>query len=52
MHGLQPLAPAEVEQRSQPLDKLRPEIVRGVTRDGQLLLDGERLLALQPGTGP
>jgi purine-binding chemotaxis protein CheW len=51
VHGLQPLAAGEVEHRSQPLDKLRPEIVRGVTRDGHLLLDGARLLALQRDAG-
>ena len=52
VHGLQPLAIDEAERRSQPLESLQPEIVRGVTRDGHLLLDGERLLALQRSAGP
>lgn len=52
IHGLQPFAPQEVEHRSQPLEALRPEIVRGVTRDGRLLLDGDRLMGLQRDTGP
>lgn len=52
IHGLQPLHAEEVERRSQPLDSLRPEIVRGVTRDGHLLLDGERLLSLERSAGP
>jgi purine-binding chemotaxis protein CheW len=52
VHGIQSLTLGEVEQRSQALDKLGPDIVRGVTREGQLLLDGERLLALQPGARP
>lgn len=49
MHGLHELAPGEAERRSQPLDNLRPDLVRGVTREGHLVLDGRRLLALQPG---
>lgn len=52
IHGLQPLHAEEVERRSQPLDSLRPEIVSGLTRDGHLLLDGERLLSLQRSPGP
>jgi purine-binding chemotaxis protein CheW len=52
VQGLQPTPSGDVEQRSQPLDSLRPEIVRGMTREGQLLLDGARLLALQQGAGP
>jgi purine-binding chemotaxis protein CheW len=49
IHGLHELAPGEAERRSQPLDNLRPDLVRGVTREGHLVLDGRRLLALQPG---
>ena len=52
VHGLQWLAPGEVERRSQPLDSLRPEIVRGITADGHLLLDAERLLALHRHPAP
>jgi purine-binding chemotaxis protein CheW len=52
VHGLQPLAADEVERRSQPLENLRPEIVRGVTRDGHLWLAAERLLAMQRSSGP
>lgn len=50
VHGLQLLAADEVERRSQPLEGMRPDIVRGVTRDGHLFLDGERLL--QRGAAP
>ncbi|HET8745385.1 MAG TPA: chemotaxis protein CheW [Ramlibacter sp.] len=46
VHGLQALAPQQVDQRAEPLEGLRPEIVRGVTREGHLFLDGPRLLAL------
>jgi purine-binding chemotaxis protein CheW len=49
VHGLQELAAGEAERRSQALDNLRPDLVRGVTREGHLVLDGRRLLALQPG---
>jgi purine-binding chemotaxis protein CheW len=50
VHGLHELAPGEAERRSQALDNLRPDLVRGVTREGHLVLDGRRLMALQPGT--
>lgn len=46
VHGIQRLALEEAERRSEPLQNMRPEIVRGVTREGQLLLDGDHLLAL------
>ncbi len=49
VHGLQRLAAADAERRSAPLESVRPELVRGVTADGHLVLDGERLLALQRG---
>ena len=49
VHGLYELAAGVAERRSQPLDNLRPDLVRGVTREGHLVLDGRRLLALQPG---
>lgn len=52
IHALQALPPGEVERRSQPLEGLRPEIVRGVTADGQLLLDAESLLALHRAASP
>jgi chemotaxis signal transduction protein len=47
--GVRPFEPHVAEHRSRPLEALRPEVVRGVTRDGQLLLDAERLLALHRG---
>lgn len=46
IHGMQALPPGEAELRARPLEGLRPDMVRGVTAAGQLLLDGERLLAL------
>jgi chemotaxis signal transduction protein len=46
VHGLRRLPPQDAERRSQPLEGLRPEIVRAVTAQGQLLLDGARLLTL------
>lgn len=49
VHGLHELAAGAAERRSEALDALRPELVRGVTREGHLYLDGERLLSLQPG---
>jgi chemotaxis signal transduction protein len=52
IHGLQALPAGDVERRSQPLEGLRPEIVRGLTADGQLLLDAEPLLALHRAAGP
>lgn len=52
VRGLQPVAADAVDRRSQPLEGLRPDIVRGVTDDGHLLLDGPRLLALRVPAGP
>lgn len=49
VHGLQRLAAADAERRSAPLESVRPDLVRGVTADGHLVLDGERLLDLQRG---
>lgn len=46
LHGVVTLEPADAEHRSRLLQGLAPELVRGVTAAGQLLLDGERLLAL------
>lgn len=46
IHGLQALPAGAAELRARPLDELRPELVRGITAAGELLLDGERLLAL------
>jgi chemotaxis signal transduction protein len=43
---LRAVAPGEAESRSLPLEGLRPGFVRGVLRGGQLLLAGDRLLAL------
>jgi purine-binding chemotaxis protein CheW len=45
--GLAPLAAPEAERRGDALAELRPEIMRGVTGEGCLVLDPERLLALQ-----
>ena len=45
VHGLQPVAPAQAQARSRALEGVRPELVRGITAAGQLLLDGPRLLA-------
>jgi purine-binding chemotaxis protein CheW len=49
VHGLHELAAGAAERRSEALDALRPELVRGVTREGHVYLDGERLLSLEPG---
>jgi purine-binding chemotaxis protein CheW len=49
---LQALSAGQAEHRSQPLEGMRPELVRGVTPAGLLVLDGERLLALHDGAGP
>jgi purine-binding chemotaxis protein CheW len=45
--GLAALATPDAERRGDELAELRPEIVRGVTGEGCLVLDPERLLALQ-----
>lgn len=45
VHGLRGLAADEAERRAGTLEGLRPELVRGVTPDGALLIDGKRLLA-------
>lgn len=50
--GVQALSPQEVEHRAQLLEGLRPELVRGVTREGDLFLDGSGLLALQDDAKP
>lgn len=47
IQGLRQLSREDAQRRSQPLQGLRPEIVSGTTADGRLLLDGERLLAMQ-----
>lgn len=52
VHGLVRACAADAEQRSAPLEGMRPGPVRGVTREGHLFLDGDRLLALQPGGAP
>jgi purine-binding chemotaxis protein CheW len=49
VHGLHSLAAGAAQRRSEALETLRPELVRGITREGHLYLDGERLLSLQPG---
>ncbi len=46
VRGLQPLAALQAERRSQPLEGMRPDLVRGVGPRGELLLDGERLQTL------
>lgn len=40
VHGLGRLSPAQVERRSAPLAPVRPDVVRGLTASGRLLLDG------------
>ncbi len=46
VHGMSPVVPDEAVRRGQPLHDWRPDIVRGVTAGGLVVLDGERLLAL------
>ena len=50
VHGMRPLAADSAESRARPLEGLRPDMVRGTTAEGQLLVDGERLLALHRAT--
>lgn len=45
--GLTALAAPDAQRRGEALGDVRPEIVRGVTAEGSLVLDPERLLALQ-----
>jgi len=52
IHEVVTLPPGEAELRARPLEGLRPEIVRGVTPDGRLLLDADRLLALYRAGAP
>lgn len=47
--GVAALEPANAERRAGALHGLTPELVRGVTADGRLLLDGARLLAMNTG---
>ena len=49
VQGLDTLDLEAAERRGGPLEALRPDLVRGVTADGSLLLDGEHLLALRDG---
>ncbi|HYD75532.1 chemotaxis protein CheW [Ramlibacter sp.] len=46
VHGLPSVLPEEAVRRGQPLHDWRPDIVRGVTAAGLVVLDGERLLSL------
>lgn len=46
VHGLQSVSPGEAARRSGPVQRWRPEVVRGVTAAGLVILDGERLLSL------
>lgn len=45
--GLATVAAPDAQRRGEALADMRPEIVRGVTSEGCLVLDPERLLALQ-----
>lgn len=51
VNALRQLSPEQAEHRARPLEALRPEIVRGITPDGHLWLDGARLLALHLSAG-
>lgn len=52
VQGLQPLQPADAQRRAEALEGLRPDIVRGLTADGRLLIDGARVAALHPAAAP
>lgn len=52
LEALQALQPADTERRAGPLEGLRPDIVRGLTADGRLLIDGARVAALHPSAAP
>jgi purine-binding chemotaxis protein CheW len=52
IEGLQPVQAADTERRSGPLEGLRPDLVRGLTADGRLLIDGARLAALHAAAAP
>lgn len=47
IRGLATVAAPDAQRRGDALGEVRPEIVRGVTAEGALVLDPERLLALQ-----
>lgn len=49
VQGLAAMDLTAAERRGGLLESFRPELVRGVTADGSLLLDGERLLDLRDG---
>jgi purine-binding chemotaxis protein CheW len=52
IHGLQVLQAADTQRRAEALEGLRPDIVRGLTADGLLLIDGARVAALHPAASP
>lgn len=52
VHGLCRVSPQLAQRRGAPLETVRPDLVRGVTREGHLFLDGERLLGLARGATP
>lgn len=52
VHGLCSIDPEEAARRGSSLEGWQPEVVRGVTAEGQVLLDGERLLASRGRSDP
>lgn len=52
VHGLRQVSAQLAARRGAPLESVRPGLVRGVTREGDLFLDGDRLLGLARGGAP